>query len=157
MGLWQFLVKLIILFCLLCKPIQVIAPVDEPRNMAKENFLCLATNIYFEAGNQSMKGKLAVKDVTINRGDNICDVIFKKKQFSWTHQKSWSTVKSFLDDRPKLSKLEMRVWNESKKAARSKKRVLSKDYTHFHTTDVKPVWTGKGTVIGKHKFLKGKK
>jgi len=133
------------------------APVGEQRDIKKENFLCLATNIYFEAGNQTMKGKLAVKDVTRNRGNNICEVIFKKKQFSWTEKKSWATIKDFLDDKPKLNKLEMKAWKESKKAAASSRRVLSKAYTHFHTVDVNPAWTGKGVVIGKHKFLKGVK
>ena len=157
MKVWQSLLKMLVLLCMMSNHVKVFSPVVQPRNMTKENFLCLATNIYFEARNQSMRGKLAVKDVTLNRGNNTCEIIFKRKQFSWTQEKSWNTIQSFLDDKPELSKLEMKAWNESKKAARSKKRVLSKDYTHFHTTDVKPVWTGKGIVIGKHKFLKGKR
>ena len=42
---------------------------------------CLAQNIYFEAGNQSLEGMAAVADVTLNRVQNsrypntICDVV----------------------------------------------------------------------------------
>ena len=42
---------------------------------------CLARNIYFEAGNQPLAGRIAVGQVTINRRnhglfpDNICDVV----------------------------------------------------------------------------------
>tara|TARA_R110002074_G_scaffold262084_1_gene434344 strand:+ start:1212 stop:1775 length:564 start_codon:yes stop_codon:yes gene_type:complete len=62
---------------------------------------CLAQNIYFEAGNQSLEGMAAVADVTLNRvqeeryPDTICDVVKSgvkhpngmmkkhKCQFSW--------------------------------------------------------------------------
>jgi spore germination cell wall hydrolase CwlJ-like protein len=157
MSVWQYVLKTIATASMMVSQMPVYLPTVTQRDIEKENFLCLATNIYFEAGNQTMKGKLAVKDVTRNRGKNICEVIFKKKQFSWTEKKSWDTIKDFLDDKPKLNKLEMKVWKDSKKAAASSRRVLSKAYTHFHTVDVNPAWTGKGIVIGKHKFLKGVK
>ena len=56
---------------------------------------CLARNIYFEAGNQPLAGRIAVGQVTINRRDhglfpdNICDVVHQggekrhRCQFSW--------------------------------------------------------------------------
>ena len=62
---------------------------------------CLAQNIYFEAGNQSLEGMAAVADVTINRVENsrypdtVCGVVYQglkhadgqmkrnKCQFSW--------------------------------------------------------------------------
>lgn len=121
------------------------------------NLLCLAANVYFEAGNQSWRGKLAVKDVTLNRGGEVCKTVFARKQFSWTHQQRWSKVESFLLDSPKLSKLEKRAWEEAKVAAQSSEVVLSKDYKYFHTLSVSPYWTGPGIVIGEHKFLKGVK
>ena len=52
---------------------------------------CLAQNIYFEAGIESVAGKAAVARVTINRKASkkfpktICDVVWQRKQFSWTH------------------------------------------------------------------------
>ena len=62
---------------------------------------CLATNIYFEARGESVKGQMAVAMVTINRvndgrfADTICKVVYQSKvdskgrpirgqcQFSW--------------------------------------------------------------------------
>lgn len=52
---------------------------------------CLAQNIYFEARNQSLSGKLSVANVTKNRvksnlyPDTYCEVVWQPKQFSWTH------------------------------------------------------------------------
>ena len=67
--------------------------------------VCLAKNIYFEAGNQPLAGKVAVAQVVMNRidhsdyGDTVCDVVYQaqwrtnykgnlvpvrnKCQFSW--------------------------------------------------------------------------
>ena len=56
---------------------------------------CLAKNIYFEAGNQPLAGRIAVAQVTINRRNHsmfpntICEVVYQggetrnKSQFSW--------------------------------------------------------------------------
>ena len=70
-------------------------------NIDNEQVYCLAQNIYFEAGNQSLEGMAAVADVTLNRvqedryPDTICEVVkagvkhsngeMKKHkcQFSW--------------------------------------------------------------------------
>lgn len=55
-----------------------------------EDVVCLAENIYHEARGESTKGQQAVAHVTLNRveddrwPDNICDVVFQNKQFSWT-------------------------------------------------------------------------
>lgn len=52
---------------------------------------CLAKNIYFEARNQSELGQRAVAWVTLNRVESdgypntICDVVWQRRQFSWTH------------------------------------------------------------------------
>ena len=69
--------------------------------LSDEQIFCLAQNIYFEAGNQSLEGMAAVADVTLNRvqeeryPDTICDVVKSgvkhpngmmkkhKCQFSW--------------------------------------------------------------------------
>lgn len=70
---------------------------------------CLAKNIYFEARNQGFDGQQAVAFVTMNRvkskayPDTICDVVWQRKQFSWTHdgksdvpknKKSWKEALS---------------------------------------------------------------
>ena len=47
--------------------------------------VCMAKNIYFEAGNQPLAGKIAVAQVVMNRvanrdyPDNICGVIYQSK------------------------------------------------------------------------------
>ena len=47
--------------------------------------VCMAKNIYFEAGNQPLAGKVAVAQVVLNRiehsayGDNVCDVVYQAK------------------------------------------------------------------------------
>ena len=75
----------------------------------KAQIKCLADNAYFEAGNQSTKGKIAVTHVVMNRiGDHRfpttpCGVIHQKHQFSWFGVKS--TIK------------ELNVYNECKQVA----------------------------------------
>ena len=56
---------------------------------------CLAKNIYFEAGNQPLAGRIAVGQVTLNRRDHgmfpntVCNVVYQggesrhRCQFSW--------------------------------------------------------------------------
>jgi hypothetical protein len=59
------------------------------RPISDDEFDCLARTIYFEAGNQSYYGKIAVGSVVMNRvnderyPDTICGVIKQHKQFSW--------------------------------------------------------------------------
>ena len=71
---------------------------------------CLIKNIYYEAGVEDIRGKYAVAHVTLNRlksgqwGNNICSVVYAKKQFSWTLQK-------------KLPKPDANVWAESREVA----------------------------------------
>ena len=58
-----------------------------PAHASDENgdAFCLAQNIYFEAGNQPLAGKVAVANVVMNRvnselfPDNVCDVIYQAK------------------------------------------------------------------------------
>jgi N-acetylmuramoyl-L-alanine amidase len=51
---------------------------------------CLAKTVYFEAGNQSTKGKTAVAYVTMNRvfsngwPSTVCAVVYQHGQYGWT-------------------------------------------------------------------------
>ncbi len=53
----------------------------------------LALNIYHEARGEPIDGQQMVGEVVLNRvespryPDNICDVVYQRKQFSWTHMK----------------------------------------------------------------------
>lgn len=120
--------------------------------------LCVATNIFFEARAEPLKGQIAVKDVTRNRGKNACAVVFAKHQFSWTAKTPWSRVQKFLTDTPThLKPKDAKAWEKCKEIARSSKSVLTKDYKHFHAVHVSPPWTRPGIVIGNHKFIKERK
>ena len=52
---------------------------------------CLALAIYFEARSEPVSGQLAVAYTVQNRvadkrwPDNTCDVVWQRRQFSWTH------------------------------------------------------------------------
>ena len=51
----------------------------------EDDTFCLAQNIYFEAGNQPLAGRIAVGQVTLNRKldeqfpDSICGVVYQAK------------------------------------------------------------------------------
>ena len=141
---------------------------------------CLAQNIYFEAGNQSLDGMAAVADVTLNRvkssrfPDTICEVVkqglkhsngaMKRNmcQFSW-----YCDGKSdYISRNIVLTK----EWSNSKKIAED---ILQEFYdmkdnnligissgsTHYHANYVVPVWIHdigmkRITQIGSHIFYK---
>jgi len=142
--------------------------------------LCLAKNIYFEAGVESTAGKLAVANVTLNRtlGDNypntICEVVHEgihrynarieeyvpvrdRCQFSWY-------CDGLLDD-PR----EGRTWESAQELA---KRVLVNHYdraliditdgaTHYHANwmETYPKWSKKKKImasIDRHIFYGSK-
>jgi spore germination cell wall hydrolase CwlJ-like protein len=130
---------------------------------AKTEIDCLAKNIYFEAGNQSDDGKLAVALVTMNRvhsknfAGSICDVVKEKSakvcQFSW-----WCDGKSH-----KI--LERKVYEKSQQVAMfvylnyGKVTDITRGATFYHTSYVKPSWKNlnKTISIGQHIFYKPKK
>lgn len=110
--------------------------------------VCLAKNIQAEAGGESRIGKLAVAQVTLNRvrhkayPNNVCDVVFQPKQFSWTHTKP----------NVKYTKESMLV---AKIALSGKHQLSNFKATNFHTLQVKPKWSSKlkrAGVIGNHVF-----
>ena len=66
-----------------------------------EDHVCMAKNIYFEARNESLQGKMAIALVTLQRvkdyryPNTVCDVVYENKQFSW--------YSDGLSDRPRNS------------------------------------------------------
>ena len=169
------------------KPVSMAAPdYYKPLEFDKVKYtaadvLCLAKNIYFEAGVESTAGKLAVANVTLNRtlGDNypntICEVVHEgihrynarieeyvpvrdRCQFSWY-------CDGLLDD-PR----EGRTWESAQELA---KRVLVNHYdraliditdgaTHYHANWMEkyPKWSKKKKVmasIDRHIFYGSKK
>ncbi len=71
----------------------------DPIEVSEKQELCLAKNIFYEAGVEPLRGKLAVGQVTLNRvradrwEDTICKVVFQAKQFSWTRNRAlWNVT-----------------------------------------------------------------
>ena len=117
-----------------------------PKNSSKSDLYWMAMNIYHEAGNQPLIGKIAVGIVTMNRLNdkrypkNIRDVVTDPYQFSWYNSKSANTPP------PSNNR-----WKESYEVAKMLlTKAISSDIikllegaTHFHATSVKPDWINK--------------
>tara|TARA_R110001606_G_scaffold42782_1_gene113926 strand:+ start:353 stop:748 length:396 start_codon:yes stop_codon:yes gene_type:complete len=105
--------------------------------------MCLAAAVFFESRSQPLQGQYAVAKVVMNRveshrwPDNICDVVFQYKQFSFTHDgksdKYW-IYNSNVGDRQAIDIAET--------VARSvlKGDVINSTSTHYHAAYVKPFW-----------------
>lgn len=118
---------------------------------------CLAKNIYYEAGSEPHKGKLAVAQVTMNRVNSrqfprtVCGVVYQKTkntcQFSWVCQDGL---------RPRYGQ----AWKDSLKIAENI-LINKKSYNvvgsakYFHATYVDPAWSSTKNMvaqIGNHVF-----
>ena len=123
--------------------------------ISEEEKKCLAKNIFFEAGVEPPEGKIAVAQVTINRlesgrwGDNVCSVVYARKQFSWT-----------LDKKKVNEKPSGPLWKETiialEKFLEGKRVYGLEQSKHYHATYIeKPYWSKKKEVIstiGRHVF-----
>ena len=130
----------------------------------------LAMNMYFEAGNQSDAGRLAVGHVVLNRQemreypDTICDVVHQAKwRENWKgnmipvkHQCQFSY---FCDGKPEEIE-DSKTWNESYMLATLLVNGMY-DFTHgashYHNDQVHPYWADhlyKTVVIDNHIFYK---
>jgi spore germination cell wall hydrolase CwlJ-like protein len=124
-----------------------------PRAVAADAHSCLALNVYWEARNQSVAGQLAVAQVTLNRvadpryADNVCDVVYQHKQFSW-----------YWDGKPDTPK-EHRAWETAflvaSAALAGSGHVEVQGVTHYHAVYSKPFWKDhmvRVATIGDHIF-----
>lgn len=134
--------------------------------------LCLAQNIYFEAGNQPLAGRIAVANVTLNRVEDlqfpetICDVVYQSKAYyeSWTGAKvpvrgmcQFSWYCDGKSDEPKDSQ----TWVESIRIADMVLNGKTVDITSgalwYHADYVYPYWADHLTrviTIENHIFYK---
>lgn len=128
-------------------------------NHDERQIQCLAENAYFEAGNQSTKGKIAVTNVVMNRvrderfPKTPCAVVNQKRggvcQFSWVCE----------------GKKRIRDWALFRESRRIAEQVYLKnigDVTRgakfYHADYVKPSWSyafDRTAKIGDHIFYKG--
>tara|TARA_R110000772_G_scaffold195614_1_gene306305 strand:+ start:193 stop:654 length:462 start_codon:yes stop_codon:yes gene_type:complete len=138
------------------------------KNAQADEVNCLALNIYHEARNQPLVGKLAVAQVTINRvndnrfPDTLCAVVMQgfyhnhfpikhKCQFSW-----WCDGKS---DKPKDKESWQKIQILAFKIHNGLFRGIDivKGATHYHANYVKPNWIKKKKkvlIIADHIFYK---
>ena len=132
---------------------------------------CMAQNIYFEAGNQPLAGKIAVAQVVINRTNHpnypttMCDVIYQAKwKENWLgnlvpirHQCQFSWFCDGKSDDP----VDSPTWMNSLKVAadvvQGKYGDITEGSTHYHSIYVHPYWAdslNETVVINEHVFYK---
>ena len=132
--------------------------------------MCMAVNIYHEAGNQSMIGQMAVGQVVLNRvedsrfPDTVCEVVKEavtyknsNKPVRWKCQFTW-----FCDGKKDEPNFESKTWSaalENASILLTNTIVLdiTEGATHYHATYVRPAWaktTTKTTRIDRHIFYR---
>ena len=119
---------------------------------------CLADNIYYEAGNQSTRGKLAVAAVTINRVNSpkfpksICSVVHQRTR--GTCQFSWTCMRKYVPNPERYA--EAKRVAEKVLFAGANDGVLGKNVLFYHADYVNPGWNlRRVTKIGDHIFYAG--
>ena len=113
--------------------------------------MCLALNIFFEARNEPIDGQIMVAEVTLNRvasnryPDSVCDVVWQRKQFSWTHD-------GLHDDPTRMSYLDRQAWRDIQTLAKDildeKVEMFGTGATMYHATYVEPYWADSYEFVG---------
>lgn len=129
--------------------------------------VCMALNTYHEARGETVMGRHAVAQVTMNRAErdpkNVCKVVTAKKQFSWTN-KAFGLVK-VVNGRFVLTEkglpTDADAWSAALKIAKVTLNGQMSDFTrgadHYHTKKVDPPWNKNMTVLaiyGTHRFFR---
>ena len=132
---------------------------------------CMAMNIYMEAGNQSVAGKLAVAHVTLNRVDmerypsSVCGVVTQGPTYQtksgMTFPVKWRCQFSWFCDGKADKPVDSITWNESihlaKKILHNRMYDFTDGATHYHNAQVSPAWSRqlkKIVVIDNHTFYR---
>lgn len=126
-------------------------PQRKPIKRPTSSVLCLAQNLYFEAGTEPAAGIAAVAATVFNRmasknyPQSICAVVYQPFQYSWT-----SNLRKWNKTPPK-------VFMTLAKEFIKDRDILRKDYpvTHFHRIDILPKWAPTLTYVstfGQHIF-----
>lgn len=127
----------------------------------ERELVCLAKNIYYEAGNEPFEGKVAVAQVTLNRAqhedfpNDICKVVYQKNIF---YAKTVCQFSWYCDRQALMRPMDSESYQESMIVA---KKVLLEgfrlpslhDALFYHANYVNPNWKKKRIVqVGKHIF-----
>jgi N-acetylmuramoyl-L-alanine amidase len=138
--------KVIIALMILASP----AFADEKCISTEEEIENLALNIYHEARGESIDGMQMVGEVTLNRvasiryPDNICDVIYQKSQFSWTH-----LIKDHTPHEDEAWETSLEI---AEKLIREDVELFDNGATHYLNPDKVsklPRWARKFKIVGK--------
>ena len=145
---------------------------------ADDEFRCMALNIYHEARNEPLSGKVAVADVVLNRvydtryPNSVCDVVKQGKRSNWhasmgrdvpvRNMCQFSWFCDGKDDEPR----EGTAWKNAKLIAKNfltygEYRGITEGATHYHATYVDPSWASSEGMhmigqIGEHIFYRWK-
>ena len=138
------------------KPVVVKKPVYLSAN-DKRQIQCLAENAYFEAGNQSQKGKVAVTHVVMNR---VRDSRFPKSACAVVYQRSRGVCQFSWVCEGKKRIRNMTMFADARRAAEDvylgNVRDVTRGAKFYHANYVNPNWGLKRvTVIGAHIFYRG--
>ena len=146
-------------------PVNFNDPVSK-KKVDKKELDCLAHNIYYEAGHESIEGKVAVGLVTLNRladddfPKNICAVVYQRS--NGTCQFSWNCLKL------KKPNYKSTAWRESQRIAKSLLegndefdiyKIKYASVMYFHHKSVRSGWERKMTRVkapGQNIFYRGK-
>ena len=119
--------------------------------------MCMAVAIFFEARAEPVSGMEAVANVIINRvedsryPDTVCDVVWERKQFSFTHDGLTDVPEAHTGHQDKLA------WVTSQEVAKEalQGNLMGITSTHYHATNVLPFWAkhySRGGRVGNHVF-----
>lgn len=126
--------------------------------VTQAGLICLAMNVYHEARSEPTLGQVAVAEVTMNRvesdryPDNVCDVVWQRRQFSWTHDGKSDTPRD-ADAWAEAQRIAMMV------AGSRDVSFVDAEMTHYHADYVSPYWAEsyeQVAVVGAHIFYKQK-
>ena len=122
-----------------------------PPAYSTAEFKCMVDNLYHEARGEGVLGLSAVASVVMNRatatGQDVCSVVYKHKQFSWTQKPKPIASKDNLHN----------IFVVANKALSGTLTDVTQGATHYHATHVKPKWAKamkKVVIINNHIFYK---
>lgn len=138
--------------------IEVSQEASLPKIDAKQ-IACMAKNIYYEAGHESLAGQAAVARVVLNRvrhgfGNNPCQVVYQKTtiedkiicQFSWVCEGKTEPMNNSRYRQAQQVAYDVMVNNRYSD-------VLPNSALFFHNTSVNPLWPyNHVATIGNHVF-----
>lgn len=150
----KYIVMSIIALLLMTFATQSAATAADIDDGTPTELVCLAKNIYFEAGNQPLAGKIAVAQVVLNRVDHktypndICGVVYQARwrenwkgnmipvrnmcQFSW--------YCDGLSDNPEDSKTWIKSLDIAFDILNNTYGDITEGATHYHSIMVEPYW-----------------